>query len=260
MEDQYIKSYYERYDEDGRLERKHQKIEFLTTVKYVEKYLKNRSKILEVGAGTGKYSLYFSRNGYDVHAIELVDHNIHIFKSKLTKEDTITIEQGNALDLHMLQDNTFDITLVLGPMYHMYTEKDKKKVIKEAIRVTKPQGVICIAYISHDAVIVNWGLQGGNLVHGQEQQMFTDDYRCISTPKDLFAMMDIYEFDELIKDFDMEHLHTVGTDGVAPFFRDVFERIPEDEYKEWLRYHFLTCERADLIGYSNHLLYIGRKQ
>ncbi len=259
MDDKFIKEFYENYDEDGRFEKRHQKIEFLTTVKYVEKHLKEDSKILEVGAGTGRYSLYFSRQGYDVDAVELVEHNIEVFQSKLNNSDTVTINQGNALDLHMYEDNTFDVTLVLGPMYHMYNDKDKKKVIEEAMRVTKSDGIICIAYITHDAVIVDWGLLGSNLQKGKERNMFTSDYRCISEPKDLFAMSDIYEFEKLVSDFNLEHLHTVGTDGLAPFFIGVFEKMSDEEYNIWLDYHFTSCERPDLIGYSNHVLYIGKK-
>ena len=90
--------------------------------------------------------------------------------------------------------------------------------------------------------------------------MFTEEYRCKSEPEDLFAMTDIYEFGELISKFKIKHIHTVGTDGVAPFFEEVFKNISDSEYEEWLKYHFITCERPDLIGYSNHVLYIGRKE
>lgn len=259
MEDKYIIEYYNRYDEENRLERKHQKIEFLTTVKYVEQYLKEGNRILEVGAGTGRYSLYFARKNYQVDSLELVKHNIDIFKSKLIKDDTVTINQGNALNLDMYQDNTFDVTLVLGPMYHMYNDNDKHKVIEEALRVTKKGGYVFIAYITHDSVIVNWGLQGGQLAVGQKDNRFTDDYRCISDPKDLFAMMNIDEFKELIKEHNIETIKSIASDGVAPWFRNIFENIKEEEYNEWLKYHFQTCERQDLIGFSNHILYIGKK-
>lgn len=260
MDTSIIKNYYENYDEDSRLTKKHQQIEFLTTVKYVEKYLQKDSKILEVGAGTGRYSLHFSQKGYNVHAVELVEHNINIFKSKLTKDDNIKINQGNALDLNMYKDNTFDITLVLGPMYHMYTEETRSKVIEEATRVTKKDGIIFFAYISHDAVVVQWGLLGGNLAKGKQENMFTEDYRCKSEPKDLFAMLDIEKSIELGNKHNLKHLHTVGTDGVAPWFRERFQDIKDTEYNIWLDYHFKTCERKDLIGYSNHLLYIGKKK
>lgn len=260
MEDRFIKEYYENYNEEGRLERRHQSIEFLTTVKYVEKYLSKGDKILEVGAGTGRYSLYFSRTGYQVDAVELVEHNIEVFRSKLNKEDTVNINQGNALDLNMYEDNTFDVTLVLGPMYHVYNEEDKNQVVKEALRVTKPGGYVCFAYITHDAVMVHWGLIGKNLIKAKENNMFTEDYKCISEPKDLFAMFHVKQFNELLNAYPVEHLHTVATDGVAPLFEKEFSEMSDEEFNEWLKYHFVVCERDDLIGFSSHVLYIGKKK
>ena len=260
MEDKYIKEYYENYNEDGRLEKKDQRVEFLTTVKYVEKYLKRGMRVLEVGAGTGRYSLYFSRQGYQVDAVELVEHNIDIFKSKLTDEDTVTINQGNALNLEMYEDNTFDVTLVLGPMYHVYNDEDKNKIVEESLRVTKPGGYIYFAYITHDAVMVHWGLVGRNLLKAKEDNMFTEKYECISEPKDLFAMFHVETFNKLLSNFYIDRLHTVATDGVAPLFEEHFEEMTEEEFNEWVKYHYIVCEREDLIGYSSHVLYIGKKK
>ena len=259
MTDKYIKEYYERYDEDGRLDRRYNRLEFLTTMRYIEKYLEEGLRVLEVGAGTGRYSLTLSGMGYQVDSIELVEHNINIYKSKIKESDNVNVQQGTALDLSRFEENTFDMTLVLGPMYHVYNEEDKKKVIEEAKRVTKKDGYIIIAYITHDAVIVNWGLVGGKLLEGKEKSMFTEDFKCISTPQELFAMFHIDEFNELIEPFNITHLHTVGTDGVAPLFSDIFEEMSDEMFDYWKEYHFTTCEKKDLIGYSSHIIYVGKK-
>ena len=69
-------------DEEARLLSKHGSVEFLTTVRYVEQYLKEGNKIIEIGAGTGRYSHYFAQKGFEVDAVELIEHNIEVFKSK----------------------------------------------------------------------------------------------------------------------------------------------------------------------------------
>ncbi|XMB86046.1 class I SAM-dependent methyltransferase [Mycoplasmatota bacterium WC44] len=260
MDKDYLNNYYSNYDEDGRLDRKHSKIEFLTSIKYIEKYLKLGDRILEVGAGTGRYSLHFARQGYQINAIELVQHNIDVFKSKILSTDSINLIKGNALDLSVYDDNTFDVTMVLGPMYHVFNLEDKNKVIEKALRVTKKSGYLFIAYITHDAVIASWGLLKGNLTKNNVDKMFTDDYKCISTPKELFAMFHVKEFNDLLAAYPIEHMHTVATDGIAPWFRELFHNIDEEQYQEWLKYHFATCEREDLMGYSNHVLYVGKKK
>ena len=81
--DRYIIDFYNSYDEDSRLVSKHGTIEFLTTMHYVEKYIRPGSRVLEIGAGTGRYSHSLARRGYDVDAVELVEHNIEIFRKSL---------------------------------------------------------------------------------------------------------------------------------------------------------------------------------
>ena len=124
---EYITNYYEQYDEDGRLLSKHGMVEYITTMKYVEKYLQPGMRILEIGAATGRYSHALAQKGYQVDAVELVEHNIEIFKQKTIPGETVTITQGNAMDLSMFEDDTYDITLLLGPMYHLFGFENKKK-------------------------------------------------------------------------------------------------------------------------------------
>lgn len=96
---QYLINFYNNYDEDRRLTLKHGTVEFLTTMRYVTKYLKPGDRVLEIGAGTGRYSHTLARQGYAVDAIELVEHNIEVFKKSTSPEENISIIQGSALDL-----------------------------------------------------------------------------------------------------------------------------------------------------------------
>lgn len=135
----YLTNYYKQYDEDGCLLSKHGMIEYITTMKYIEKYLKTGMRILEIGAATGRYSHALAQKGYQVDAVELVEHNIEIFKQNTLPGENVTITQGNAMDLSAFANDTYDITLLLGPMYHLFTTEDKLKAVSEAIRVTKKE-------------------------------------------------------------------------------------------------------------------------
>lgn len=127
MDTTYIVNFYNNYDEDNRLALRHGSVEFLTTMRYIEKYLKPNSKIIEIGAGTGRYSHALARQGYEVDSVELVEHNIEVFKKNTLPNELITIRQGNAMDLSEFGDNQYDITLLLGPLYHLYDKEDKQK-------------------------------------------------------------------------------------------------------------------------------------
>ncbi|MCR5309501.1 MAG: rRNA adenine N-6-methyltransferase family protein [Bacilli bacterium] len=92
-----ISDFFNQYDEDSRLTSRNGQVEFLTTNKYVHNYLKPGDKIIEIGAGTGAYSIPFAKEGYNVTSVELVEHNLDILKSKITDDMNIKAYQGNAL-------------------------------------------------------------------------------------------------------------------------------------------------------------------
>ena len=125
----YLKNYYEAYDEDGRLLSKHGNVEYITTMKYIEKYLKPGMRIIEIGAGTGRYSHALAQKGYQVDAVELLEHNIGIFHQNTVEGEPVTVTQGNAVDLSAFETDTYDIALLLGPMYHLFTQEDKKTIL-----------------------------------------------------------------------------------------------------------------------------------
>ena len=152
--------YKDGYVEDNRLTKdKMHYIEFITTTTYIDKYLKQGDRIIDIGAGTGAYSLYYANKGYKVDAIELVQANVDVLQNKIKDNMDINAIQGNALDLSMYEDDTFDITLVLGPLYHLFKKDEEDQAIKEAIRVTKPNGKIFIAFILFDLTMLTWGFQ-----------------------------------------------------------------------------------------------------
>lgn len=132
-----LTEFYNSYDEDRRLRSSHGMVEFLTTMHYIETYLKPGDRVLEVGAGTGRYSHALARQGYTVDAVELVEHNIKVFRENTQENENIRVIQGDALDLSAFEDHTYDMTLLLGPLYHLYSLEDKRRAVSEALRVTK---------------------------------------------------------------------------------------------------------------------------
>ena len=147
MNTSYITDYYNSYNEDERTKSRHGSVEFTTNMKYIRAYVPQGGKILDVGAGTGVYSMALAMDGYDVHAVELVEHNIEVFRENLKACGAeIPVEQGNALDLSRFADESFDAVLLFGPLYHLYTKEDKLTVLREAKRIVKPGGRIFAAY------------------------------------------------------------------------------------------------------------------
>lgn len=257
---QFLVDYYENYDEDSRLLSRRGNVEFATTMRYIEKYLQPGMRILEIGAATGRYSHTLAQQGYRVDAVELLEHNIEIFRQNTQPGEDITITQGNAIDLHFLHNDTYDITLLLGPMYHLYTEEDQLQALSEAIRVTKKDGVIFAAYCMGDPSIMMHGFKKG-LIHEIIEKCMLDPvtFETFSKPWDLFELHRKEDIDALRSHFPVTQLHFVATDGYVNHMRETVAEMDEATYDLYLRYHFATCERQDLVGYSNHTLDIFRK-
>ena len=184
-----LEKHYNKFNEDKRLLRRHGQVEYITSMKYIHKYLETMgkdAKILDIGAGTGRYSVALAEEGYDVTAVELVKYNLGILKSK---NSTVKAMQGNATKLKKLEDNTFDLTLLFGPMYHLYTFEDKLKALNEAKRVTKPGGVILVAYVMNEYGVITYGFKENNVLECLKDGRLTEDFKCVSSEKDLYDYM-----------------------------------------------------------------------
>lgn len=256
----YLTKYYENYDEDSRLLSRRGQIEYLTTMGYIQAYLQPGMKILEIGAGTGRYSLTLASLGCEVTAVELVPHNLEILKSKITPDMKITALEGNALNLNTLESESYDMTLVLGPMYHLYNEADKKQALSEAIRVTKPGGILYVAYCISEGSIINYGFQRNNIMELiSEGLLDLKTFDTTSRPQDLFELVRKSDIDRLMEGFPTQRLHYVATDGLAYFMMKELNDMDEDTFRIYLTYHLTVCENADLVGATAHSLDVFRK-
>ena len=257
----YINAYYQSYDEDGRLMSRSGTVEFLTTMRYIEKYLAPGARIIEIGAGTGRYSHALAGMGYQVDAVELTKHNVDIFKSHITENESVTITQGNALDLSDFADGAYDITLLLGPMYHLFTKDEQHKALSEAIRVTKQVGIIFAAYCMGDASVLSYGFIHGHIHEIIDKCMLnTETFETFSQPWDIFELYRKENIDALRGEFDVTQLHFVASDGYANHMREALADMDEDTFQLYLKYHFSTCDRHDMVGLSHHTLDIFRKK
>ena len=93
---EYLKNFYQNGAEEQRLTTRQGQVEFIITTDYIEKYLKSGDRILEVGCGTGRYSLYYAHKGYEVDAVELVQENLDIMAKNTLPTDKIRAIQGIA--------------------------------------------------------------------------------------------------------------------------------------------------------------------
>jgi len=256
-----LEEYYNKFNEEKRLDSRHGQVEFITSMKFIHKYINTKNpksdfKILDIGAGTGRYSVALANEGYDVTAVELVKYNLGILKKK---NSSVKAMQGNALNLKKLPDETFDMTLLFGPMYHLFGSTDKEKALSEAKRVTKPGGIILVAYCMNEYSVLTYAFKERHILECLEQNRFTDDYHTLSTKENLYDYVRLEDINALNKACALTRIQIISPDGPANYMRPFLNQLSEEEFQHFITYHLATCERQDLIGAGAHTLDILQK-
>lgn len=251
-----LENYYGKFCEDKRLLRKHGQVEYRTSMKYIHDYLKTGDRILDIGAGTGRYSVALSQEGYEVDAIELVKYNLGMLK---TKKSNVKAYQGTALDLSRYQDETFDLTLLFGPMYHLFSYEDKIKALSEAKRVTKTGGIILVAYVMNDYSVLVHGFRDGHIKEALKSGKIDEHFQTQTNIDDLYSYVRIELINQLNQDLNLERIKIIAADGPADYMRPILNKMDDETFELFMQYHLSTCERSDMIGASSHTLDILRK-
>lgn len=257
-----LEEYYNKFNEDKRLDSRHGQVEFRTTMKYIHRYLEEMAqpreqiRILDVGAGTGRYSIPLAEEGYNVTAVELVKHNISRLRQKSEKVRTY---QADARRMPRLQDESFDMTLLFGPMYHLMTEGEQVEALLEARRVTKPGGILMVAYVMNEFSVITYAFKERHILEALENGMLDETYHCTQKANPLYHMVRIEDIDALDQKAGLTRRQIIAADGAADYIRPVINALSEEEFEKFIAYHMTICERMDMIGASSHTVDILAK-
>ena len=252
-----LEDYYNHFDEEKRLDKRHGYIEFYTNMSYIEKYLKPNSSILDVGAGTGKYAIPLFLKGHNVTAIELMEKHVKIIKNK---NKDINAYQGNALNLNKEKNNSYDMVILFGPMYHLLKEEERIIALNEAKRVVKDDGVILISYCGNEYALITYGFKKNMIKKCLEDKLIDEDFHSIPGENDLYTYLRLEDIDRLNEKCGLKRVEIISSDGPADYLRTELNKMDQETYDLFLQYHLKTCFRKELIGASAHILDIVKKK
>ncbi len=251
-------------EEDSRLER-HQ-LEYDLTWRYMTRYLPPSGSILEIGAATGRYTLALCRLGYSVTAVDLSAALLERCQRRLAAErlhGQARLVVADARDLHAVPDMAFDAVLLMGPLYHLVNEEDRRQAVREATDRLRSGGVLFSAFLSR------LGVLGDLMRRAPEWIERADEVRSLLAigrrPDDAptggfrgyFAR--VSEIRELHETLGIQTVVLAGVEPAISADDESYNKLQAPHRDLWLDLLFEVSSDETTVGASRHLLYVGRK-
>lgn len=240
------------FHEEGRLSHSQAaRVEFLTTLRVVEENLRPSSRILDLGAGTGAYSLYLANKGHQVSAVELAERNVEIIRKRVGEQNIrLNLHHTSALDLSFFEDESFDAVLLMGPLYHLSKETDRTLCVREARRVLKNDGRLFAAFINHDMIPYTESAFNPAWFEGN-----TYDHQSLRVYDEPFVFFTLAECRAMLRTGGLDIRRELTSDGLSELMADTINRMSEAAYWQYLRWHHHMCEQPSFLSAGNHLLF-----
>ena len=211
--------------------------------------------VLDVGAGTGRYTSALTAEGYHVKAVELVRRNIEVF---LKRDPTADVVQGDARHMPFIPTASADATLLLGPLYHLISDEEKLKALNEAKRVTKPGGLIFVAYLMNEYSILSYCFDEDRIGDLLARGLVDNDFH-IQTPEgELYDYVRIEDINRLNAKAALQRVTIFSPDGAADYMRTRLNHMSDETFARFIDYQKCISERADLIGAGSHVVDVVR--
>ena len=250
-----IEKHYNKHSEDKRLLRRHGIVEFEVTMHHLHRFLQPNQFILDVGAGTGRYCSALMAEGYQVKAVELVRRNIEVF---LQREPTADVVQGDARNMPSIPTDLADITLLLGPLYHLVGDDEKVKALKEAKRVTKPGGLIFVAYLMNEYSILSYCFDEERIEDLLARGVVDKNYHVQVQEGELYDYVRLEDINRLNEKAGLERVTIFSPDGAADYMRTRINHMSDETFSRFIEYQKCISERPELIGAGSHVVDVVR--
>lgn len=253
---------YEGGREEGRDKRSRAgSLEFHYTKKHLAPFVTPESRVIEIGCGTGYYGMHFGPLCAGYRGIDLTPDNIAVFKEKIASAglSNVTAETGDAVNLENVTDGCCDVSLCLGPMYHLSPE-ERDAAFSECARITENGGIAAFAYIS------KLGVYAGACSYDRWRNVYpngkaneyclnqgTDDANpdvfYFTTPEEMEAKARAHGF-EVIKNCGLDFMLMMAA----------IEQMTDEQFTYYMELADQMAESRFCTGLANHALLICRKK
>lgn len=258
-----IRSYYDASVE-AEWERIDNRPEFLITCRYINRYIKAGDKVLDIGGGPGRYSLWLTEGGCDVTLLDLSPQNVSFAKMKAAERGfALKALVGDARTVDDTVPGLYDCILLMGPLYHLLEESDRIKAINASLRLLRPGGIIFVSFINMFAgMIYAMKINPPVIIDENESEFYRAVLEDRSFTGEAFTQAFFIHQREVLpfmSQFPLEKLHYFGQESITSPCESNIMSQPKEIVDAWLDMSEKLAEREDLLSWSEHLMYVGRK-
>jgi SAM-dependent methyltransferase len=250
--------------EDRRLEERQLEVDL--TWRYLDRYLPAQGSILEVGAATGRYTLALAQRGYRVTAVDLSPVLLEECRKRIVAAglaQQVRFVVADARDLAGVAEGEFDAALLMGPLYHLIVEADRRAALQVAFERLRTGGVFFSAWLSRFGVMSDLikNNPGWIEVQAEVRSVVEQGHRPDDFPRGGFRayMSEIAEIAPLHEAIGLQTLALAGVEPVICADDESYNRLQGEQRRLWLDLLFEVSTQPSILGASRHLLYIGRK-
>jgi SAM-dependent methyltransferase len=251
-------------------------LEYLVTMHFLEEYLPGHGLVLDAGGGPGRYTIELAKRGYSVILFDLSPKCLEIARNRMreagVKGRVQEILEGSITDLSRFKSDSFDAVLCLGgPLSHLLERTERERAAGELVRVTKKKAPLFVSVFNRYGFYRVLLRSGEDLADSSHREMFaTGVHRAYYQHPRGFrrtgGFTDAYFFspDELKGMFESERVQTLTLatcQGLSSDLEEDTNSLYKDRrsWRQWLDILLRTCTDPYVLGFGNHLLYVGQK-
>ncbi len=248
-------------------------VEFAVTRRAIEDYLPAGARVLDIGGGPGRYSLWLAERGHRVALADLSPRLIAIARDRVAASPVAAlvddIAVADARDLSRWADASFDAALSLGPFYHLPDPSDRDRAAGELARVVRPGGLAFVALMPRYAFL-------------RRTLAIPDERRHLASPAFVTRVLDdgVFENDvpgrftggygvrpeevaPFFAQYGFEARALLAAESIVPDLQEPLAALQMDNphaYEVMIDAVVRAAGDPSVLGLANHLLYIGERR
>ena len=254
-------------------------VEYAITAAYLERYTPRRAAVADIGVGVGHYAELLARRGCRVHLTDIASSLLDAAAARLREaglgENVAGVHRASATNLDCFADGTLDAALCLGPLYHLCEPVERRRAVAEVARVLRPGGIVFAAGINRLAFFRDLFsgrfpelagtrelLRGDPAGQRKWLERYTRDGNLDpdhAPPIGYAHLTTAAEFRQLLG----EHFEEIALTGAESFtspWQARFAPLSDSERRLWLELVERTGTTAEGLAYSDHFLFVGKRQ